>query len=695
MKSTDHSPADGAIIKALIEAIAHHVVVKESPDGASVSADQMDDFLLYLQNEKPEIASYALELLDDHIKPAMAKHGQKLRDSIAAHQTLYLQDKLEAASASETREDQEVVAATDTQEVTGASIANATPDKQTAEAPQRIESAEAAKDADVVEVMEDTEVADAVEVVDDANATDRSDSAAANASDANNELKSVEAQPRTPNGASEATTDAEPTKPETEGERPQSTEQEAEAETVAEPVVQPVSAEQNQDQSDESSDEPAAQVPQDTAAAQPSTASSTTRSTARSTAPLPQPGQVPEQSKPVQKPAPKISIKVANATVGVPYSAEIRLTELQDRMVVVKSIEFEQDIGLKFDAKQQTLVGTPTQSGEFTLTLAWHCADYGDGQQTHALMVNSDPRSLWQVKEPPEGLDYRKSHTDACYVPWNDGRQLVAVSRRGRSHEHQGSFRDDDMSIGAHRDSGWATLMVADGAGSAKLSRQGSRLAVRAVERTLKHFFESSANTEFVSELDKASDASEIGRLAIKYLYQGVIYKAAYEAVKAIEEAASDKGNGYSPRDFATTLLLTLVRPFKDRFFVISFWMGDGAIAVVSEDGKARLMGKPDGGEFAGQTRFLDKAALSSASFWERINTGVFDDLTAVILMTDGVSDPKFVTDNDLEDSSKWMDFWEEIKQELDKENPQEALLEWLHFFVKSYHDDRTLAVLY
>ena len=67
--------------------------------------------------------------------------------------------------------------------------------------------------------------------------------------------------------------------------------------------------------------------------------------------------------------------------------------------------------------------------------------------------------------------------------------------------------------------------------------------------------------------------------------------------------------------------------------------------------------------------------------------------------MTDGVSDPKFGTDNALRDPSRWLSFWNE---DLSLHLPLvEAtgdlgakLEEYLQFWSQGEHDDRTLAVV-
>ena len=106
-------------------------------------------------------------------------------------------------------------------------------------------------------------------------------------------------------------------------------------------------------------------------------------------------------------------------------------------------------------------------------------------------------------------------------------------------------------------------------------------------------------------------------------------------------------------------------------------------------------MGTPDGGEFAGQTRFLDRNALADQGFGKRVRVGRLQNVSSVILMTDGVSDPYFETDNGLADPAKWDVLWDEIQPQLGDPAPEQRLVEWLHFFKQGHHDDRTVALLW
>ncbi len=76
---------------------------------------------------------------------------------------------------------------------------------------------------------------------------------------------------------------------------------------------------------------------------------------------------------------------------------------------------------------------------------------------------------------------------------------------------------------------------------------------------------------------------------------------------------------------------------------------------------KSGYWGNPDSGEYAGQTRFLDQSIIADPSFSGRISVGKWNDVSHLILMTDGVSDPLFETDNGLRSDEKWTRLLDEL----------------------------------
>ena len=75
--------------------------------------------------------------------------------------------------------------------------------------------------------------------------------------------------------------------------------------------------------------------------------------------------------------------------------------------------------------------------------------------------------------------------------------------------------------------------------------------------------------------------------------------------------------------------------------------------------------------------------------------------------MSDGVSDPMFETDRNLNDYTKWKEFYDNLKTGFpadeipgvdlsdDNEEAKDQLLKWLDFWSPGNHDDRTIAILY
>ena len=82
-----------------------------------------------------------------------------------------------------------------------------------------------------------------------------------------------------------------------------------------------------------------------------------------------------------------------------------------------------------------------------------------------------------------------------------------------------------------------------------------------------------------------------------------------------------------------------------------------------------------------------------------RLKYSIEQDFTALLLMSDGVSDPFFETDANLNRIQKWNELWENIVSAVDLSDDniesQYQLLQWLDFWSPGNHDDRTIAILY
>ena len=156
--------------------------------------------------------------------------------------------------------------------------------------------------------------------------------------------------------------------------------------------------------------------------------------------------------------------------------------------------------------------------------------------------------------------------------------------------------------------------------------------------------------------------------------------------------------------------MFAICKKYDFGWFIASFWVGDGAMCLFDKEAKtAKLLGTPDEGEFSGQTRFLTMPEIfhDPDIVSKRFRFTVVPDFTALFMMTDGVSDPMFETDKNLNDYAKWEEFYEKVKNGFpedkiegvdlsdNNEGAKDELLRWLNFWSPGNHDDRTIAILY
>ena len=113
-----------------------------------------------------------------------------------------------------------------------------------------------------------------------------------------------------------------------------------------------------------------------------------------------------------------------------------------------------------------------------------------------------------------------------------------------------------------------------------------------------------------------------------------------------------------------------------------------------------------DVGEFGGGTRFITMPEIfQSNNFAGRLGFRIVKDFDFLMLMTDGIYDPKFEVEANLEKVEKWQAFLDDLQGNnpekatvgltADNENAAAELLAWMDFWSPGNHDDRTLAILF
>jgi serine/threonine protein phosphatase PrpC len=245
--------------------------------------------------------------------------------------------------------------------------------------------------------------------------------------------------------------------------------------------------------------------------------------------------------------------------------------------------------------------------------------------------------------------------------------KLTAASHRGKTHAHQGTFREDATAI--ITTSHWNIMAVADGAGTADLARVGSNTAV----------------TKAVAAMSSAMPADPAPEDVGRAIWAGL--KAAYQAIKAFANE-----HGVSMNDLGTTLQLLIHWPQEKGCLLGVAHIGDGIVTAETLDGQYYLLTDPDTDpDDSSRTLFLTSGPLKQ--WMERTKVYQFDEpLDIVALMTDGLS-------GDLEPYAELLhtNLFEALRNRVlcyPLAQREQALLSLISYDRRGSFDDRTLAVL-
>ncbi|MFW2148407.1 PP2C family serine/threonine-protein phosphatase [Acinetobacter sp. TY1] len=390
---------------------------------------------------------------------------------------------------------------------------------------------------------------------------------------------------------------------------------------------------------------------------------------------------------------PKVTFSIPNGKIKEFYKEKITIKENIEIEILYESITFSEN-NLGISVEDSFIVGLPQKIGSSVINFNYKHQDNVYKASANLIIV-ADPKDLWEINEPATASLFPKEHGFYKTTKFNNNQdyKIIAASRRGRSHEHNGSFRDDhfEYKILEH-DPSLVLLSVADGAGSAKYSREGSRLAA---EQSINFLSHKLVAIQAFQDLEKyvfdEPHTSEINKSIVENWNTAAIQlfrEATDHAMEKIRQKVENTQSSF--RDFATTLQIVIVKHVQDKRFISSFWVGDGAVAVYNQE-KIRLLGQTDGGDYVGQTVFLSP---NLEPFHQYVSITIASAQDWLFLMSDGISDPYFETDSELSSLDSWTQFYNEYKEVLNSDIDGSDLNEKIHFFKKGHHDDRTLLVL-
>jgi len=391
--------------------------------------------------------------------------------------------------------------------------------------------------------------------------------------------------------------------------------------------------------------------------------------------------------------------RLPDARAGENYTTSLNSVLTNLGSVSFLDIHVPDNLGLSADLAAGTLSGSPASAGDFEISLVYYKITEVPAREYTAklsLLVVPNPKSLWKNLPSDSNAIYWRTD-EACSSLSTENISVLASSKRGRSHAHVGSFRDDDYQHALVND--WVITVVADGAGSAKYSRRGAQLICEAAVHNLSQgLVDDSALVEAVTFFQQAqsekASSLDAAQQNLQSILAGKLGSAARSAEQAIQQELALHSNLQAEyKDFSSTALIAICKQFSFGTLCAAFAVGDGAIAVYQQGHAVTLLGSADSGEFAGQTRFLDAQSVADSAIAARTRFVLVEDLTALLLVSDGVSDPWFETDAQLASINKWDAFWSELIA-ADAIATEEKLLAWLDFWSSGNHDDRTIVLV-
>ncbi len=452
-------------------------------------------------------------------------------------------------------------------------------------------------------------------------------------------------------------------------------------------------------------------------------------------------------------------LAIVNANSKKTYDFTIDLHEFPN--IVIKEIRNIDATGLHFDVENNRIFGTPTIANTFDLQIVFYNKNDPNNDldvKDIIFIINADPKDLWKDIPSRQGDLYAKPDEDKYKGDFLD-KKIVIASKRGRSHAHDGTFRDDDFCTKSLPNE-WAVVAVADGAGSAKYARQGSKIVtefivekfnnvdilneldklvpiyfseiyqeeaveevvenetanppqdvnevIEEVNISLKNSREENIETENSKTNNVDSEPVIVAKEDLKLNAKRSIVKILYAGVSDLysELLKFSSDNQFELKHLNSTLVFAICKKFDFGYVVLSFGVGDSPINILNKDITAvQLLNLMDVGEQSGGTRFITmRSIFENQNMGSRFGVNKYEDFSKMFLMTDGIYDPKFVTENRLEDIEVWQKFLKDLDGEnednakvdfAEDENIDQQLLNWMDFWSKGNHDDRTLAIIY
>ena len=96
-------------------------------------------------------------------------------------------------------------------------------------------------------------------------------------------------------------------------------------------------------------------------------------------------------------------VQIPNGTVGKAYDYKFDFIQLNWSNIIFSEFEGLDEMGLSYDKDEERIYGTPTANGDFKIKLKFRVKGENENSTLNEkainLIINADPKSLWQNKE--------------------------------------------------------------------------------------------------------------------------------------------------------------------------------------------------------------------------------------------------------------------------------------------------------
>lgn len=387
---------------------------------------------------------------------------------------------------------------------------------------------------------------------------------------------------------------------------------------------------------------------------------------------------------------------------------------------IFKDIEIENVIGhdalgLSYNNHTKLLSGVPNQKGRFMLKIRYRSKGLGGSKllllsRNVILPVDDAVQITWHDIPTPTDIRFYKpdafSRTETFYVNESktSSKQALMCSIRGRLHANNGLPRNADCFADSMY--GWVVMAMADGSDKAEFSREGSRLAVRTVVKSVisgldreGSSFDAVVHDLAAMDQNGRNGMNAAGRSGRRAVFERLVCDSFRNAFN--ELAIQSNFSNISNDLMDTNLCFMMLKRFDFGWFVLTASVGAFISAVCTGNYDIIPIGFNDYGDYIFRNgtimepRYLDERELRA-----RIDYKIVDTLVMVMLMNRALGVEIFKSMPAVRTEDKWTEWLADLATNVDLRSKEPSkTLDQLSAYISSKlmnrdNGDKTLILL-